>query len=105
MSFILRKKPSSGAPRVSQEAAAPTLPADLVAAGGRRLALLGLISASVTVLMSAVDWHTFGRIPLPAHGQTPWLTANIAASDIVLDTADLDTLDAVESRSTDVPIG
>src|SRR5437016_11331616 len=79
MSFILRKKPSSGAPRVSQEAAAPTLPADLVAAGGRRLALLGLISASVTVLMSAVDWHTFGRIPLPAHAQTLWLTANIAA--------------------------
>ena len=78
MSFILRKKPSSGAPRVSQEAV-PSLPPDLVAAGGRRLALLGLISASVTVLMSAVDWHTFGRIPLPAHAQTLWLTANIAA--------------------------
>ena len=78
MSFILRKKPSSGAPRVSHEAV-PTLPPDLVAAGGRRLALLGLISASATVLLSAVDWHTFGRIPLPAHAQTLWLTANIAA--------------------------
>jgi tRNA A-37 threonylcarbamoyl transferase component Bud32 len=77
MSFILRKKPSSGAPRVSHEAV-PSLPPDLVAAGGRRLAVLGLIAAAGTVLMSAADWHTFARTPLPPQAQTLWLTAGVA---------------------------
>src|ERR1700737_2134813 len=77
MSFILRKKPSAGAPRVSHEAV-PSLPPDLVAAGGRRLAVLGLITATGTVLMSAVDWHTFARVPLPPQAQTLWLTAGVA---------------------------
>jgi serine/threonine-protein kinase len=83
MSFILRKKPSSGASRVSQETAASLSP-DLVAAGGRRLAVLGLISASVTVLMSAVDWRTFVRTPLPPNAQTLWLAAGIVGALISL---------------------
>src|SRR5712692_5057965 len=85
MSFILRKKPSSGASRVSQETAAPSLPPDLVAAGGRRLAVLGLITATGTVLMSAVDWHTFARVPLPPQAQTLWLTA--AVGEILISVA------------------
>ncbi len=48
--------------------------------GGSPFWGLGLIAASVTVLMSAVDWRTFARMPLPAHAQTLWLTAGIAGA-------------------------
>src|SRR5215813_4613408 len=82
MSFILRKKPatttpSSSASRVSREGT-PSLPAELVAAGGQRLATMGIIAASVSVLMAVVDWHTFSQRPLPANAQTLWLAAVIA---------------------------
>jgi eukaryotic-like serine/threonine-protein kinase len=80
MSFILRKKQSSGARRVAGEAPLAFLPPDLVEAGARRLAVLGLLCASVTVIMSAVDWHTFARMPLPPRALTVWIVAGIAGA-------------------------
>jgi len=84
MSFILRKKQSSGAPRVSAEAAPAFLPPELIAAGVRRLAVLGLLSASVTIFLAVVDWRTFARRPLPPHALTIWLVAGIAATALSL---------------------
>jgi eukaryotic-like serine/threonine-protein kinase len=79
MSFILRKRQSSGAQRVVAETPAAVLPPDLVSAGARRVGMLGLIAASATVVMSVVDWRTFRHIaPLPAASQTIWLVAGIA---------------------------
>ncbi len=78
MSFILRKRQSSGARRVAAETPTAFLPPELVSAGAQRLGVLGLIAASVTVLLSVVDWHTFSRTaPLPAASQTIWLAAGI----------------------------
>ena len=87
MSFILRKRQSSGAQRVVAEAPpAAVLPQDLVSAGARRIGVLGLIAASVTVLMDILDWRTFGRtLPLHPTSQTIWLAAGI--SSVVLSLA------------------
>lgn len=42
---------------------------------------------------------------IPGTADAAHLEANIAAGEITLDAADLAALDAVESRSNDVPIG
>ncbi len=85
MSFILRKRQSSGARRVAAEMPPAVLPLELVSAGAQRLGILGLIAASVTVLLSAVDWHTFTRTtPLPAASQTIWLVAGIGGAVLSL---------------------
>jgi hypothetical protein len=84
MSFILRKKQPSGSQRVSGQVPPALLPPELTAAGARRLGVLGLISASVTVILSVVDWRTFARMPLPPHALTVWLVAGIGGTAISL---------------------
>ncbi|HMF08472.1 MAG TPA: hypothetical protein VKJ00_05005, partial [Thermoanaerobaculia bacterium] len=81
MSFILRKRQSSGAQRVAAEATpVAVLPPELVSAGARRIGVVGLLAASVTVLMDILDWRTFGGIlPLHPTSQTIWLAAGVSA--------------------------
>ncbi len=49
--------------------------------------------------------HAPNVLLIPGTADTAHLEANIAVSEIVLDAATLATLDAVESRSSEVPIG
>jgi serine/threonine-protein kinase len=86
MSFILRKRQSSGAQRVAAEAAPPAvLPPDLVSAGARRVGVIGLIAACMTVLMHLVDWQTLrAAAVLGSTSQTIWLGAGIAGTVLSL---------------------
>jgi len=86
MSFILRKRQTSGAQRVAAEAPpVAVLPPELVSAGARRIGVIGLIAASMTVLMHLVDWRTLrGTGILRPTSQTIWLGAGITATVISL---------------------
>ncbi|MFE2508327.1 aldo/keto reductase [Streptomyces naganishii] len=65
-------------------------------------------SLGVTPSQVGLAWllhHAPNVLLIPGTADTAHLEANIAVSEIVLDAATLATLDAVESRSSEVPIG
>jgi serine/threonine-protein kinase len=56
MSFRIWKKPSTPVPRVEPGVAAPSLPPDVAAAGGRRLVIMALIIAGATTVFNVIDY-------------------------------------------------
>lgn len=83
MSFRVWKRGAAPAPRDSRETSGPAvLPADLLAAGGKRLRALALLAASASIAFGVLDWR-FARFAPTSAGPTLWLvavTASVALS-------------------------
>ncbi len=65
-------------------------------------------SLGVTPAQIGLAWllhHAPNVLPIPGTASTAHLKANMAAAEITFDAATLAALDAVESRSSEVPIG
>ena len=88
MSFRVWKGKSAPTPRPAlAPAAEASLPANLVDAGAGRLAVLALLTASVTVLLGIADWQMFGRPGAQAPNATIWLGATVVSLGLSLSIA------------------
>jgi len=88
MSFRVWKGKSAATPRPAMTPAAEaSLPANLVDAGAGRLAVLALLTASVTILLGIADWQMFARPGAPVPNATLWLGASVVSLGLSLSIA------------------